>query len=104
MPHRHKHQAHQGAHAKLPALVLPTPSAPQPTSPLAEAQPLAWPDEVYLVGCGSATDSHLQPSGQTMGFKAWNLLRMAQMGLPVPPAFVVGSSDQAPGVPLLACP
>jgi pyruvate, orthophosphate dikinase len=26
-----------------------------------------------------------------MGFKAWNLLRMAQLGLPVPPAFVLGT-------------
>ena len=91
MPHRHKHHKHHGDHAKLPALVLPTPSAPPPANPIEEAQPLAWPDEVYLVGCGSAADSHLHPSGQTMGFKAWNLLRMAQMGLPVPPAFVLGT-------------
>jgi len=27
-----------------------------------------------------------------MGFKAWNLLRMAGMGLPVPPAFAIGTS------------
>ncbi|MBT9457928.1 MAG: pyruvate, phosphate dikinase [Burkholderiaceae bacterium] len=26
-----------------------------------------------------------------MGFKAWNLLRMAQLSLPVPPAFVIGT-------------
>jgi pyruvate,orthophosphate dikinase len=26
-----------------------------------------------------------------MGAKAWNLLRMAQMSLPVPPAFVLGT-------------
>lgn len=30
-------------------------------------------------------------SAQTVGFKAWNLLRMAALGLPVPPAFVLGT-------------
>jgi len=30
-------------------------------------------------------------SAQTLGFKAWNLLRMAALGLPVPPAFVIGT-------------
>jgi pyruvate, orthophosphate dikinase len=53
--------------------------------------------EVYLIGCGnvSHTDDTAnaagQPSPDSMGFKAWNLLRMAQLGLPVPPAFVLGT-------------
>ena len=47
---------------------------------------------LYLIGCGSpTTQAETAPtaSAQTMGFKAWNLLRMAQMGLTVPPAFVI---------------
>jgi pyruvate,orthophosphate dikinase len=51
----------------------------------------ALPSEVYLIGCGTETANGLQPSAQTMGFKAWNLLRMAQIALPVPPAFVLGT-------------
>jgi len=50
----------------------------------------APPPEVYLIGCGSAI-SLGQPSPQSMGFKAWNLLRMRDMALPVPPAFVLGT-------------
>ena len=30
-----------------------------------------------------------------MGFKAWNLLRMARLSLPVPAAFVIGTRDRA---------
>ncbi|MFZ4539130.1 PEP/pyruvate-binding domain-containing protein [Propionivibrio sp.] len=52
---------------------------------------VALPAEVYLIGCGSAVASAGQPSAQSMGFKAWNLLRMVQMSLPVPPAFVLGT-------------
>ena len=48
------------------------------------------PPEVYLIGCGSATGLS-QPSPKSMGFKAWNLLRMQEMALPVPPAFVLGT-------------
>jgi pyruvate, orthophosphate dikinase len=51
--------------------------------------------DVYLIGCGSAAASAAttaeQASPQRMGFKAWNLLRMARLGLPVPPAFVLGT-------------
>jgi pyruvate,orthophosphate dikinase len=47
--------------------------------------------ELFLVGCGSAAPVGEGASAQTMGFKAWNLLRMAQLGLPVPPAYVLGS-------------
>lgn len=47
--------------------------------------------DVYLIGCGVEPSHGVQPSAQTMGFKAWNLLRMSQMALPVPPAFVLGT-------------
>lgn len=30
-------------------------------------------------------------SADAMGFKAWNLARLAAIGLPVPPAFVLGT-------------
>jgi pyruvate,orthophosphate dikinase len=72
----------------------------RPTTPaavkLALARPrttqaLALPPEVYLIGCGGHAAEQGQASAQTMGFKAWNLLRMAQLGLPVPPAFVLGT-------------
>ena len=53
-----------------------------------------WPDSVYLIGCmapsGNSANEY-QPSAQTMGFKAYNLLRMAGLGLPVPPAFAIGT-------------
>lgn len=49
------------------------------------------PPEVYLIGCGVARENIVRPSVQAMGFKACNLLRMAQMSLPVPPAFVLGT-------------
>ncbi len=51
----------------------------------------ALPPEVYLIGCGGDLAVQGQASEQSMGFKAWNLLRMAQMALPVPPAFVIGT-------------
>ena len=54
-----------------------------------------FPPAMYLIGCGTTTTDtatgSLQPSAQTMGFKAWNLLRMSQLSLPVPPAFVLGT-------------
>lgn len=49
------------------------------------------PPEVYLIGCGSDAANAAQASAQSMGFKAWNLLRMAHLYLPVPPAFVLGT-------------
>lgn len=49
------------------------------------------PPEVYLVGCGAEVEDAVAASAQTMGSKAWNLLRMAQLALPVPPAFVLGT-------------
>ncbi len=50
----------------------------------------ALPPEVYLIGCGGDAAA-VQASEQSMGFKAWNLLRMAHLALPVPPAFVIGT-------------
>ena len=47
--------------------------------------------EMYLIGCGATAANTDRASVQTMGFKAWNLLRMAQMSLHVPPAFVLGT-------------
>jgi len=49
------------------------------------------PAEVYVIGAGARAGDAAQPSVQTIGFKAWNLLRMADMSLPVPPAFVLGT-------------
>jgi pyruvate, orthophosphate dikinase len=60
----------------------------------------AAPDEVYLIGCGATAEDRRDDrdvrdeagaSAQSVGFKAWNLLRMAALGLPVPPAFVLGT-------------
>jgi pyruvate, orthophosphate dikinase len=50
------------------------------------------PAEVYLIGCGGESGIGPEASAQTMGFKAWNLLRMARLALPVPPAMVLGTS------------
>lgn len=46
----------------------------------------------FLVGCGSGEQRQAQAAfatAQLMGFKAYNLLRMADVSLPVPPAFVL---------------
>jgi pyruvate,orthophosphate dikinase len=51
----------------------------------------ATPVDIYLIGCGAADAPGAPPSVESMGFKAWNLRRMAQLELPVPPAFVIGS-------------
>ena len=50
----------------------------------------ALPSGLFLLGCAGQTPLALA-SPQRLGFKAFNLLRMAQMGLPVPPAFVLGT-------------
>ncbi len=54
----------------------------------------SWPDSLYLIGClappGCAPVAQ-EPSAETMGFKAFNLLRMAGLDLPVPPAFAIGT-------------
>ncbi len=44
---------------------------------------------VELIGVGEALDAGSNAS--VLGFKAWNLARMAAIGLPVPPAFVIGT-------------
>jgi pyruvate,orthophosphate dikinase len=50
------------------------------------------PAEVYLIGCPADRKKNVcQASAQTMGSKAWNLLRMSQISLSVPPAFVLGT-------------
>ncbi len=49
------------------------------------------PPEVYLIGCGGDLAVRGEATAQSMGFKAWNLLRMAQLTLPVPAAFVIGT-------------
>lgn len=83
-----------------------------------------WPEDVHLIGCGgpqrgtakAAGDEHAQRNDERpaavrepghpdaalvaqIGFKAYGLSRMAALGLPVPPAFVLGtgycSSDSA---------
>ncbi len=55
------------------------------------AQTAALPSELYLIGCGDGAAPPEQAAAATMGFKAWNLLRMAQLSLPVPAAFVIGT-------------
>ena len=53
------------------------------------------PHELFLIGppAKGATESDpADASPQHMGFKAYNLLRMARLGLPVPPAFVLGTA------------
>jgi pyruvate,orthophosphate dikinase len=45
--------------------------------------------QVYLIGCGSTTSSR-GPIG-AMGFKAFNLARLAELGIAVPAAFVLGT-------------
>ena len=47
----------------------------------------AQDNEVLLIGCGPAGER--AASAEAFGFKAFNLWRMARLGLPVPPAFVL---------------
>ena len=49
-----------------------------------------WPKHFYLVASGP-TPPHHKPTRENMGSKAHNLLRMAAIGLPVPPALVIGT-------------
>jgi len=78
-----------GIDAKLKSAVIPNTQrkSTQSESSLTE---LTLPPQVYLIGCGNIA-TPADASAQTMGFKAWNLYRMAQMSLPVPPAFVLGT-------------
>lgn len=51
-----------------------------------------WPKHFYLVAAGASADAHRhKASRDSMGSKAFNLLRMADVGLPVPPALVIGT-------------
>jgi pyruvate, orthophosphate dikinase len=56
---------------------------------------------VHFIGAG--TQPPVSASPAALGFKAWNLARMAALGLPVPPAFVIGTGwcDQTALDPLL---
>jgi len=49
-----------------------------------------WPKHFYMIGSGQ-TPPHHKPTRENMGSKAHNLLRMAAIGLPVPPALVIGT-------------
>lgn len=49
-----------------------------------------WPKHLYLIAEGN-TPHHHKPNRETMGSKAYNLLRMTDIGLPVPPALVIGT-------------
>jgi pyruvate,orthophosphate dikinase len=52
-----------------------------------EGRPLAAPARIVAIAAGAGLDASASP--QTMGFKAYNLARMAALGLNVPPAFVL---------------
>ena len=52
-----------------------------------------WPEHFYLIDAAGTQQHGLadDASRDSMGSKAWNLLRMAQASLPVPAALVVGT-------------
>jgi pyruvate,orthophosphate dikinase len=55
---------------------------------------MSWPDAFYLIGVEPPESCDVgvqEPSAAAMGFKAYNLLRMARLNLPVPAAFVIGT-------------
>ncbi len=56
---------------------------------------------IHFIGAGTQLPASASPAA--LGFKAWNLARMAALGLPVPPAFVIGTGwcDQTELDPLL---
>jgi pyruvate,orthophosphate dikinase len=49
-----------------------------------------WPHHFYLIATGDTSRCH-KPDRERMGSKAFNLLRMAAIDLPVPPALVIGT-------------
>jgi len=55
------------------------------------AQTSAWPRHLFLIGAADPMPKAGKASLEAMGSKAWHLLRMAQLGLPVPPALVLGT-------------
>ncbi len=102
--HRHRHGDDKRAVAvvrdKAPAVPLALDGVPPKAPTVVQAQspslPMgstsaALPPEVYLIGCGGDLAVRGEASAMSMGFKAWNLLRMAQLALPVPAAFVIGT-------------
>ena len=52
--------------------------------------PGAVPAAPHLIGCGMPAAE--VPDAAAIGSKAHNLARMARLGLPVPPAFVIGTA------------
>ena len=46
-------------------------------------------DEIFHIGYG--VKSGAAATAERVGFKAWNLMRMDRLGMPVPPAFVLGT-------------
>ncbi len=46
-------------------------------------------EQIFLIGCGPAAEP--TTSAEVIGFKAYNLWRIARLGFPVPPAFVLGT-------------
>jgi pyruvate,orthophosphate dikinase len=102
--HRHRHgddkQAVAVVRDKAPAVPLAFDGVPPKAPTVVQAQspspPMgftaaALPPEVYLIGCGGDLAVRGEASAKSMGFKAWNLLRMEQLALPVPAAFVIGT-------------
>lgn len=75
--------------AKLKSAAIPNTLRKSMQSGVSQTD-LTLPSHVYLIGCGNIA-TPADASAQTMGFKAWNLHRMAQMSLPIPPAFVLGT-------------
>ena len=56
-----------------------------------DAQAIASLTAPTLIGCRSSEPTGAIPGPEAIGFKAHNLTRMAALGLPVPPAFVLGT-------------
>ena len=50
-----------------------------------------WPKHMYLVSSEAGAENMGTCSADSMGSKAYNLMRMAQIGLNVPPALVLGT-------------
>ncbi len=67
-----------------------TPSQPDLTMPDDKMTLKDQADEIFLVGCGATTGA--AASAERVGFKAWNLMRMDRLGMPVPPAYVLGTA------------
>jgi pyruvate,orthophosphate dikinase len=88
--------AHRQQHAstgQAGAAVLPAVEVSAPIASSSAASVL--PPDVFLIGCGREGAVQGVASALSMGFKAWNLQRMAQLGLPVPAAFVIGTRYSA---------